>query len=79
MAQASPKRPSRKGDRLNLAGSRTPSSLVEQGSRALWDSDLAMLCISALEGAITLSRVKRSTHPIDTVRTRIVPMLVTTA
>lgn len=38
-------------------------------------ADLAMLCISALEGAITMSRVKRSTEPIDTVRTRIVPML----
>ncbi|GAA4807924.1 TetR/AcrR family transcriptional regulator [Nocardioides caeni] len=38
-------------------------------------ADLAMLCISALEGAITMSRVKRSTDPIDTVRARIVPML----
>ncbi|KRB72695.1 hypothetical protein ASE01_21805 [Nocardioides sp. Root190] len=38
-------------------------------------TDLAMVCISALEGAISMSRVKRSTAPIRTVRDRIVPML----
>lgn len=42
-------------------------------------ADLAMLCISALEGAITMSRVKRSTEPIDTVPARVVPLLVTPA
>jgi TetR/AcrR family transcriptional repressor of lmrAB and yxaGH operons len=38
-------------------------------------ADLAMLCISALEGAITMSRMKRSTDPLDIVRARIVPLL----
>lgn len=53
--------------------------LVRAGRDPDGAADLAMLCISALEGAITLSRVKRSTDPIDTVRTRIVPMLGTPA
>lgn len=38
-------------------------------------ADLAMLGISALEGAITMSRVQRSVDPIDIVRARIVPLL----
>jgi len=38
-------------------------------------AELAMLCISALEGAITMSRVKRSTDPIDIVRASITPLL----
>lgn len=42
-------------------------------------ADLAMLCISALEGAITMSRVKRSTGPLDVVRAWIVPMLAAPA
>jgi AcrR family transcriptional regulator len=38
-------------------------------------AELAMLCISALEGAITMSRVKRSTAPIDIVLGRVSPLL----
>ena len=63
------------------------SGIVEEWHQALADvlttsghqpseaSDLAMLCISALEGAITMSRVYRSADPIDIVRARIVPLL----
>jgi TetR/AcrR family transcriptional regulator, lmrAB and yxaGH operons repressor len=38
-------------------------------------ADLSMLCISALEGAITMSRVQRSTKPIDIVLGRLSPLL----
>lgn len=38
-------------------------------------ADLAVLCICSLEGAITLSRVKRSTEPIDTVLKQLLPLL----
>jgi TetR/AcrR family transcriptional regulator, lmrAB and yxaGH operons repressor len=51
--------------------------LVRAGHEPDAAADLAMLCISSLEGAISMSRVKRSTDPIDIVRTRIVPMLET--
>jgi TetR/AcrR family transcriptional repressor of lmrAB and yxaGH operons len=49
--------------------------LVRAGHDRDAAADLAMLCISALEGAITMSRVRRSTGPIDIVRNRIIPML----
>ena len=42
-------------------------------------AELAMLCISAVEGAITMSRVKRSTDPIDIVRVKITPLLTSPA
>lgn len=42
-------------------------------------AELAMLCISALEGAITMSRVKRSADPIDIVRAKITPLLASPA
>jgi TetR/AcrR family transcriptional repressor of lmrAB and yxaGH operons len=37
--------------------------------------DLALLCISSIEGAITLARVRRSTRPIDIVAERLVPLV----
>ena len=49
--------------------------LTRSGHPPAEAADLAMLCISALEGAITMSRVKRSSDPIDVVRERIVPLL----
>jgi TetR/AcrR family transcriptional repressor of lmrAB and yxaGH operons len=49
--------------------------LTRSGHDPDTSADLAMLCISALEGAITMSRVKRTTSPIDTVRERVVPLL----
>lgn len=50
--------------------------LIRSGHDEDEAANLAMLCISALEGAITMSRVTRSTAPIDTVLARIAPMLV---
>lgn len=38
-------------------------------------SDLALLCISSIEGAITLARVRRSTRPIEIVQERLLPLL----
>jgi AcrR family transcriptional regulator len=38
-------------------------------------ADLSMLCISSLEGAITMSRVTRSTDPIDTMLAHLLPLL----
>ncbi len=49
--------------------------LVSAGHEETEASDLALLCISALEGAITLSRVRRSTRPIELVQERLIPLL----
>lgn len=49
--------------------------LTRSGHDPVEAADLAMLCISALEGAITMSRVKRSTTPIDIVLGRLLPLL----
>jgi len=38
-------------------------------------SDLAILCISSIEGAITLARVQRSTRPLEIVQERLIPLL----
>ena len=38
-------------------------------------SDLAILCISSIEGAITLARVQRSTTPLEIVQERLIPLL----
>jgi len=38
-------------------------------------TDLADLCIAAIEGAITLCRVQRSTRPLEIVQQRLVPLL----
>jgi AcrR family transcriptional regulator len=49
--------------------------LVKAGHDEADASDLALLCVAALEGAITLSRVRRSTRPIELVEERLVPLL----
>lgn len=49
--------------------------LVAAGHRRGEAQSLAMLCISALEGAITMARVTRSATPIDIVRARVCPLL----
>ena len=53
--------------------------LTRSGHDADASAELSMLCISALEGAITMSRVKRSTAPIDIVRAKITPLLTAPA
>lgn len=49
--------------------------LIDAGRTRRDASDLAMLAISALEGAIMLARVTASTNPIDGVITHIAPLL----
>jgi AcrR family transcriptional regulator len=49
--------------------------LVNAGHEEREASDLALLCISSIEGAITLSRVRRSTRPIEIVQERLIPLL----
>jgi AcrR family transcriptional regulator len=49
--------------------------LVGAGHDETDASDLADLCISAIEGAITLARVRRSTRPIKIVQERLIPLL----
>lgn len=49
--------------------------LVAAGRDETEASDLALLCISSLEGAITLSRVRRSSRPIEIVQERLVQLL----
>ena len=49
--------------------------LVEAGRDETEASDLALLCISSLEGAITMARVRRSTRPIEIVQERLIPLL----
>jgi AcrR family transcriptional regulator len=46
------------------------------GGRSRKDADdLALLCVSSVEGAILLARVDHSTAPLDTVRRRLLPLL----
>jgi len=49
--------------------------LVDAGHDEAEASDLAVLCISAIEGAITLARVQRSVRPIEIVQERLIPLL----
>jgi TetR/AcrR family transcriptional repressor of lmrAB and yxaGH operons len=49
--------------------------LTNAGHEPTRAADLAMLCICSLEGAITMSRVKRSTDPIDNVLDYVLPLL----
>ncbi len=49
--------------------------LVKAGHDEHEAIDLATLCISSIEGAITLARVRRSTMPIDIVQERLIPLL----
>jgi hypothetical protein len=49
--------------------------LVKAGHDDTVASDLALLCISSIEGAITLSRVQRSARPIEVVQERLIPLL----
>jgi TetR/AcrR family transcriptional repressor of lmrAB and yxaGH operons len=49
--------------------------LVNAGHEHTRASDLAVLCISSIEGAITLARVRRSTRPIEIVQERLIPLL----
>jgi TetR/AcrR family transcriptional regulator, lmrAB and yxaGH operons repressor len=51
------------------------AALKDAGRDANEASDLALLCVCSLEGAILVARVKKSTKPIDTVRTRILALL----
>jgi TetR/AcrR family transcriptional repressor of lmrAB and yxaGH operons len=51
------------------------SALVDAGRDEAEASDLALLCISSLEGAITLARVRRSVRPIELVQEQVIPML----
>lgn len=50
-------------------------SLERDGHPAADAEELAVLCVSAMEGAITLARVRRSTAPLDAVGARISPLL----
>lgn len=49
--------------------------LTDAGHQPAEATDLAMLYICSLEGAITMSRVKRSTDPIDSVLDHVLPLL----
>jgi TetR/AcrR family transcriptional repressor of lmrAB and yxaGH operons len=49
--------------------------LVSAGRDESEASDLALLCVSSLEGAITMARVRRSTRPIEIVQERLIPLL----
>ena len=49
--------------------------LVDSGRSEEEAVDLAWLCISAIEGAITVARVRRSTRPLELVREHLVPLL----
>lgn len=50
-------------------------ALVAAGHERARAADLALLCLSSLEGAILLCRVTRSTRPLDTVLANIRPLL----
>lgn len=50
-------------------------ALKEAGRNAREASELALLCVCSLEGAILVARVQKSTQPIDVVRGRILPLL----
>lgn len=49
--------------------------LLDAGHDEVEASDLAMLCVSSIEGAITLARVHGSTRPIEIVQERLIPTL----
>jgi Transcriptional regulator LmrA/YxaF-like, C-terminal domain len=49
--------------------------LVRAGHEPVASRRVALLCISALEGAITMSRVQRSVEPIDLTHTMMLPLL----
>jgi len=49
--------------------------LVADGHRKAAARDLADLCIAAVEGAILMARIDRSTRPIDVVERRLKPLL----
>ena len=50
-------------------------ALVAAGRTQADADDLALLCVCALEGAIMIARVQRTTRPIDTVQSRFLPLL----
>jgi AcrR family transcriptional regulator len=50
-------------------------ALVAAGSDQAEGDDLALLCVCSLEGAIMVARVQRSTRPIHTVQSRLLPLL----
>jgi TetR/AcrR family transcriptional regulator, lmrAB and yxaGH operons repressor len=49
--------------------------LLRDGRDEAEASDMALLCISAIEGAITIARVRRSTKPIELVQNRLIAIL----
>jgi AcrR family transcriptional regulator len=49
--------------------------LVKAGHDHAEAADLALLCISSIEGAITLARVRRSIRPIEIVQEQLIPLL----
>lgn len=49
--------------------------LVDHGRTKDEAHDLATLCVGSLEGAIMLARVRRSTHPLEVTRRRMVSLL----
>jgi TetR/AcrR family transcriptional regulator, lmrAB and yxaGH operons repressor len=51
------------------------ASLVASGHPRRTARDLADLCIAAVEGAILMARIDRSTRPLDVVERRITPLL----
>ncbi|WP_141006922.1 TetR/AcrR family transcriptional regulator [Nocardioides humi] len=50
-------------------------SLVAHGHEPSEATDLALLCVSTLEGAITISRVQRSARPIELALNAMHPLL----
>lgn len=50
-------------------------ALVADGRARSDADDLALLCVSSIEGAILVARLERSTRPIDTVRDRLLALL----
>lgn len=50
-------------------------ALTQDGHPTTDARSLALLCVSAVEGAILLARVARSTQPLDAVRERLLPLL----
>jgi TetR/AcrR family transcriptional repressor of lmrAB and yxaGH operons len=67
----------REAVRVVVAGWRRElaTSLVAGGHRQRAAEELADLAIASLEGAILLSRIERSSHPIDSVERHINPLL----
>ena len=50
-------------------------TLIEEGQTTAEAEDLALLCVSSLEGAVLVARVQRSTKPVETVKARLLPLL----